>query len=89
MIKKYVSNIAVQIGLELSKISLVDGQTLGCRDTHLLSMSIKERIVSTIIYQSDLENLVKGIGCDRLEIRIRMALSRLQLLVDLKPQNTQ
>lgn len=82
MINKYVSGIAGQIGMKLSKVTLVDGRPLGCSDTYLLNMSAKERIVSAIIYRTDLENLEKGVGCKRLEIRIRSALSRLKLMLE-------
>lgn len=82
MIIQYVANIAAQNGMKLSKVTVVDGLPLGCRDTFLLNMSKKELIVSAIIYRSDLEMLESGVGCDRLEIRIRSALSRLQLLLE-------
>lgn len=82
MIEKYVSDLAARIGVKLSKVSLVDGRTLGCRDSYLLNMSKKEHVVSAIVYQSDLADLDKGLGCDRLEIRIRSALSRLQLMLE-------
>lgn len=82
MIKKYVSGVAKQIGMNLSKVTLVDGRSLGCRDTFLLNITAKEQIVSAIIYRTDLEHLEKGFGSDRLEIRIRSALTRLQLMLE-------
>lgn len=82
MIKKYASGLAEQIGLKLSKVSLVDGLKLGCRDTYLLNMSSKEHIVSAIIFRDDLERMKSGAGCDRLELRIRSSLARLQIMID-------
>ena len=82
MIEKYVSDIAIQMGMKLSKVSLVDGRPLGCLDVYLLNISTKERIVSALIFQADLENLEKGICSDRLEVRMRSALSRLKLLLE-------
>jgi hypothetical protein len=82
MIEKYVSDIAIQMGMKLSKVSLVDGQPLGCLDVHLLNMSTKERIVSALIFKTDLENLENGISSDRLEVRMRAALSRLKVLLE-------
>lgn len=78
MINKYISVLAAQIGMKLPKVSLVDGLPLGCRDTFLLNISAKERVVSAIIYRTELENLENGISCDRLEIKIRSALTQLQ-----------
>ena len=82
MITKYVSDIAAQMGMKLSKVSLVDGRPLGCLDVYLLNMSAKERIVSALIFQADLENLEKGISSDRLEVRMRAALQRLKRLLE-------
>lgn len=81
MINKYVSALAAQIGMKFPKVSLVDGLPLGCRDTFLLNISTKERLVSAIIYRTELESLEKGLCCDRLELRIRSALSRLQRML--------
>lgn len=81
MINKFVSALATQIGMKLPKVSLVDGLPLGCRDTFLLNISAKERLVSAIIYRTELENLENGLSCDRLELRVRSALSRLQLMM--------
>jgi hypothetical protein len=83
MIDKYVSDLAIQMGIKLSKVSLVNGQPLGCRDVCLLNMSSRGYITSALIFQADLVNLEKGGGCDRLEIRVRSALSRLQLKLEL------
>ena len=82
MITKYVSDIAAQMGMKLSKVSLVDGRPLGGLDVYLLNMSAKERIVSALIFQADLENLEKGISSDRLEVRMRAALQRLKRLLE-------
>jgi len=82
MIEKYVTDIASQMGMKLSKVSLVDGRPLGCLDVYLLNIATKERIVGALIFQADLENLEKGICSDRLEVRMRSALSRLKLLLE-------
>jgi hypothetical protein len=77
MIKEYVSDIANQTGIKLSRLSLIDGSRLGCLGVHLLAMSTKEQRVDALVYQTDLDNLEKGSNCDALEVRIRNALSRL------------
>jgi hypothetical protein len=88
VIKKYVSDIARQMGMRLSRVTLVDGRTLGCRDLSLLNISSKECITSALIYPADLRDLEKGVICTQLEIRIRAALSRLQILIESKGPDT-
>ena len=81
MLTEMVNDLAAQVGLQLSKVSLVEGDRLGCTDTCLLNMSAKGHIVSALIYQTDIDNLKQGINIDRLELRIRAALSRLHVLM--------
>ena len=78
MIKEYVSDIASQIGIKLSRVSLVDGRPLGCLGVHLLLMSAKGQRVDVLVFQDDLENMEKGYSCDKLEVGVRMALLRLK-----------
>lgn len=82
MIKKYVSDLATQMGMKPPGVSLVEGQSLGCVDIHMVNISTKGRIVGALIFREDFDNLVSGVGSDRLEIRIRSSLSRLQILLE-------
>ena len=79
MIEKYVSDIAIQMGIELSEVSLTDGSMLGCKDVHLLDIASEDSLVSTLVFHTDLTNLRYGYDCARLEIKVRKALSRLQV----------
>jgi hypothetical protein len=81
MLTEFANDLAAQMGLQLSKISLVEGQRLGCTDTCLLNMSTKGHVVSALIYQADIDSLNRGASIDRLELRIRSALSRLHVLL--------
>lgn len=84
MNEKYISDLANQMGIELSTISLVERKSDGrLDDTHSLMMSSKGCNVSTILYQTDLELMKNGSSCDRLELRIQQALSRLQFMLEL------
>lgn len=83
MNEKYISDLASQMGIELSSISLVERVSGGSLDTHSLMMSSKGCNVSTILYQTDLELMKSGSSCDRLELRIQQALSRLQFMLEL------
>lgn len=82
MIKEYVTDIALQMGMKLSRISLVDGRTLGCRDLCLLNISSMGCIASALIYPADLRDLEMDVISVQLEFRIRAALSRLQILIE-------
>ena len=82
MIQEYVSNLADKMGMKLSQISLVDGNQLGCLDVYLLKISIKVHKVDALIFKTDIENLENGKVSDRMEVRTRSALNRLQVMLD-------
>lgn len=78
MIKEYAADIAAEMGATLSKISVIEGQRIGCLDVHLLKLACDGQVASALVYQSELDTLQRGVHCDRLEVKIRSALSRLQ-----------
>jgi len=78
MIEEFAANLAAQMGIELSRVKVVDGKLLGCRDSHLLQLVSAGRTESALIYQLDLDDLQRGISRNRLETRLKAALSRLQ-----------
>lgn len=82
MIVRYANDIAALIGMELSGVSLVDGQKLGCKDYHLLNISSKGRLASVLVHQTDLVHLNDGLPTPRLELTIRRALQRIQGLLN-------
>lgn len=82
MLIEMATNIALQKGINLTKVSLVEGQRLGCSDTSLLNLTAKGHVVSTLIYHSDIDSLNKGCGNDRLELRIRAAVSKLHTMLE-------
>lgn len=77
LIKEYATGIAAQMGVHLTKITVIDGHRVGCLDVHLLSFANFNKVASAIVYQTDLSKLQNGFQCDRLETSIRSALSRL------------
>lgn len=81
MIREYAADLAAQMGMQLSDISVVDGEQAGCIGVHLLLLSINDNMVSSLVYQTDIAALQDGSEFDRLETRIRSALSRLQMMV--------
>lgn len=82
MIQDYVTDLAAQMGIQLSRVSVVEGRGVGCLDVYLLNMAVDSHLVSTLVYQSELDNLQSGSYCERLELKIRTALSRMELLLE-------
>ena len=81
MIQEYVAALAAQMDIALSRVSVVVGQRVGCLDVHLLTMIAGSHRVSALVYQSELDKLQSNSCCERLELKIRSSLSRLQLLL--------
>jgi hypothetical protein len=81
MIREYALKLAEQSGIPLSGVSVIDGRKLGCRDAHLLHLISDGHLISTLVHQSELEELQRSSHCDRLEIKIATALSRLKTLL--------
>lgn len=81
MIRQYATDIAAQTGITLTRVSVVDGRNVGCLDVFLLHLGAQGQLVSILVYQSELDELEKSASCDRLELKIRSALSRLQALL--------
>jgi len=77
MIQEYAADLATKMGIPLSRVSVIDGRTVGCLDVFLLHLTADDERVSVLVHQADLEELQKGSCCERLERRIRVALSRL------------
>ena len=82
MIQEYAADLAAQMGINLSRVAVVDGKLLGCRDSNLLQFYSDGYMESALIYQRELEDLQHGVSCPRLETRIRTALSRLKILLE-------
>jgi hypothetical protein len=80
MTNEFVNNIARQMGIKLSNVSLIDGQTLGCLDSYLIDMTSKGKTVGVLIYKRDIESLLAGTECPRIEVKIRASLLRLQTM---------
>ena len=82
MIKDFVSGIATQMGMKLTDVSLTDNIHVGCINVQTLKATSNGHAVSTLVLQGDIEKLKSGIDCDRLEVRVRASLLRLQMLID-------
>lgn len=80
MIQEYVADLAAQMGLHETSVTVVDGSIAGVVDTHLLKLKSHNHLVNALLYQADIDSLINGNTSDRLEVRIRSALSRLQIM---------
>jgi len=82
MVKEYVAKLAVQLGIQLSSVSVIEGRKLGCNDAHLLQLIADGNLINLLLYQSELDELQSNFVGDRLEQRIRTALLRMQYLLE-------
>jgi hypothetical protein len=82
MIRSYATDLAAQVGIKLTQVSVVEGRRVGCLDVHLLHLAAEGQLVSTLVYQSELDELQGDSCCERLELKIRTALSRLQIMLE-------
>ena len=60
MIQEYAADLAAQMGIKLSRVSVVDGKLLGCRDSNLLQLYSGDNMESALIYQQELGDLQNG-----------------------------
>jgi len=81
MFDNFVINLATQMGINLSTLSVVEGRRVGCNDVHLLNLASGTQKVSTLVHQSELDSLQENSYCERLETKVRSALARLQAIV--------
>jgi hypothetical protein len=82
VIEEYITDLALQMGIKISKVSVVDGKTVGCSDAYLLRLYSKGKIVNALLYEAEINDINDKVQNDRLEIRIRSALSRLSLMLE-------
>jgi len=82
MVKEYVAKLAVEKGIHLSGVSVIEGRKLGCHDAHLLQLVADGNLVSVLLYQSELNELESNFVGVLLEQRIQSALLRMQNLLE-------
>jgi len=82
MIRDYVHDIAAQMNVQLSRLSVIDGCNVGCRDVHLLNLTSNGHQHSALVYQSEMDKIQTGEFCERLDFRIRSTLSHLKMKLE-------
>ena len=82
MINEYVSNLATQMGISISNISLRDGRATGCVDGFILSLESNGSVASEFVHQSELDSLQSCSFNTSLELKVKVALVRLNRKLD-------
>jgi len=81
-IEQYVYEIANQMGIKLSEVSVTDGDQIGYHGMNLLNICADGHVVKALVNKSEMETLHDGGFCDKLEIKILTAMSQLQKMLD-------
>jgi hypothetical protein len=74
-IEDYAADLAKQMGVKLSKVSVETSSD--CNDASLLLLESGRKRVSVLVYRSDLDELKRRKRCERLKDKITVALERL------------
>jgi hypothetical protein len=82
MILEYAKKLAKLSGIQLSGVSVIEGRKVGCSNAHLLHLIAGGNLVSALVHQSELEELQSSSYSEQLDIKIKTALSRLQVLLE-------
>jgi hypothetical protein len=81
MVTGFVNDLAKQMNIPVSEVNTVEGSGAGCLGVHLLNISFEGKVVNALMYDRELFDLQNNVLSDRLEIKVRSALIRLQMLL--------
>lgn len=79
MVQEYIQDIALQMGIRLTSVSVEEEWNTFCQDAYLVNLVAEGHQVDIVVYKPDLDTLKSGTCCGRLEEKLRSGLSRLQL----------
>ena len=82
MLCEYVSELAKQMGINATEVTLEDGKRLGLNGTSLLKIMSYEHKIAELVFQYEIDMLDNGIVPPRLNVRMKAVLSHLQLLLE-------
>jgi hypothetical protein len=82
MIKEYVAELAGQMGIMLTKVTIKEKPPAGSLDAYLLEISSNGKLVSERIHKSEILLFESGQKSELLEIKVRSALMRLKMMFD-------
>jgi hypothetical protein len=75
LLEDYAADLAKQMGVKLSKVSVETSSD--CNDASLLLLEVGRKLVSVLVYRSDLDELKRRKRCERLKNKITVALESL------------
>jgi hypothetical protein len=79
MIEKYVSDLAANMKVPLTEVSIEDVNLIPRNPSvHLLKLWYGGHISTTLLWQEDMDRLRSNLDCDLVETKVKMALKKLQ-----------
>jgi hypothetical protein len=81
MFTGFVNDLAKQMNIPVTEVNTKESSGAGCLGVHLLNISFEGKVVNALMYQKELDDLQINVQSDRLEIKVRSALIRLQMLL--------
>jgi hypothetical protein len=75
-LSKLINEVAGEMGMSLTKVQIVDGRRLGCRDAHLVKIASDGNLISTIIHESEFSADDSHSCIERTKNKIRCAISK-------------
>ena len=78
MIQEYATNIAYQMGIELASVSAIECHSSGNQSAFLLILAADDHSAKTLVYQSELDELLNGSVTGTLDTKIRSSLHELK-----------
>ncbi len=73
-LSKLINEVAGEMGMTLTKVQIVDGRHLGCRDAHLIKIAADGNLTSTVIHEYEF-SVHAGQACsERTKNKIRSAI---------------
>ena len=73
-LSKLINEVAGEMGMTLTKVQIVDGRRLGCRDAHLIKISADGNLTSTIIHECEFDAHAGQSCSERTKNKIRTAI---------------
>jgi len=82
MIEKLAKDIARELGVGITSVSMFDGHQVGCLDVFLLQLYAQGYSVNALVHQHEVDLLEGGGTSDKLNFKIRAALTRLKSMIE-------
>ena len=77
-LEQYVREIADQMHVDLSEVSIIDGDQIGFYGKNILNFRSKDQFVKKLVDKADIVDVQRNDYCDRLEVTILVAMTQLK-----------